>query len=97
MKNTISVVYGLSGEKIYAVGTAGLDHIYEKPFSKLDFVWSSKLSKNIEAKLSVDNILNPYFKRELGNDSKVAITESDLVVKQYKRGTGFSLSIGYTF
>ena len=97
MKNTISVVYGLSGERIYAVGTAGLDHIYEKPFSKLDFVWSSKLSKNIEAKFSVDNILNPYFKRELGNESKVNITESDLVVKQYKKGTGFSLNIGYTF
>jgi outer membrane receptor protein involved in Fe transport len=97
MKNTISVVYGISGKRIYAVGTAGLDHIYEKPFSKLDFVWSSKLSKNIEAKLSVDNILNPYFKRELGNESKVNITESDLVLKQYKKGTGFSLNIGYTF
>ncbi|WP_394758707.1 carboxypeptidase-like regulatory domain-containing protein [Flavobacterium sp.] len=97
MKNTISVVYGISGDKIYSVGTTGLDHVYEKPFSKLDFVWSSKLSKNIEAKFSVDNILNPYFKRELGNESKVNITESDLVVKQYKKGTGFSLNIGYTF
>lgn len=97
MKNTISLVYGVSGERIYAVGTAGIDHIYEKPFHKLDFVWSSKLSKNIEAKLAVENILNPSFRRELGNDSQQTITETDLTVREFKRGTGFSLGINYTF
>lgn len=97
MKNTISLVYGVSGERIYAVGTAGIDHIYEKPFQKLDFVWSSKFSKNIEVKFAVDNILNPSFRRELGSESKQAITESDLTVREYKRGTGFSLGVSYTF
>jgi hypothetical protein len=97
MKNTISLVYGVSGERIYAVGTAGIDHIYEKPFHKLDFVWSSKFSKNIEAKFAVDNILNPSFKRVLGSESSQTITESDLTVREYKRGTGFSLGINYTF
>jgi uncharacterized protein YegP (UPF0339 family) len=97
MKNTISLVYGVSGERIYAVGTAGIDHIYEKPFHKLDFVWSSKLSKNIEAKLAVENILNPSFRRELGSESQQTITETDLTVREFKRGTGFSLGINYTF
>ena len=97
MKNSISLVYGVSGDRIYAVGTAGLDNIYEKPFHKLDFVWSSKLSKNIDLKLAVENILNPSFKRVLGSDSKVDITESDLTVREFKRGTGFSLNINYTF
>lgn len=97
MKNTISLVYGVSGERIYAVGTAGIDHIYEKPFHKLDFVWSSKFSKNIEMKLAVDNILNPSFKRVLGSESTQNITESDLTVREYKRGTGFSLGVNYTF
>lgn len=97
MKNTISLVYGVSGERIYAVGTAGIDHIYEKPFHKLDFIWSSKFSKNIEAKFAVDNILNPYFRRELGGESKQPITESNLTVREFRRGTGFSLGINYTF
>jgi outer membrane receptor protein involved in Fe transport len=97
MKNTISLVYGVSGDRIYAVGTAGLDNINEKPFHKLDFVWSSRLSKNIDLKLAVDNILNPSFRRKLGNDSKVSITEPDLTVREFKRGTGFSLNINYTF
>ncbi len=38
MKNTISLVYGVYGDRIFAVGGSGVDHIYEKPFSKLDFV-----------------------------------------------------------
>lgn len=97
LKNTISLVYGVAGERIYAVGTAGIDHIYEKPFHKLDFVWSSKLSKNIEAKLAIDNILNPSFKRELGDESKQTITDTDLTLREFKRGTGFSLGINYTF
>ena len=97
MKNTMTLVYGVTGERIYAVGTSGLDHIYEKPFQKLDFVWSSKLSKNLEAKLSIDNILNPNFKRAMGDESKVTIYENDLTVRQYKKGTGFGLTIGYTF
>ncbi len=97
MKNSISIVYGISGERIYSVGTAGLDHIYEKPFGKLDFVWSSKLSKNIDAKFSVDNILNPSFKRVLGDKSTQIINETDLTLREFKRGTGYSLNISYTF
>lgn len=97
MKNTVTLVYGVTGDRIYAVGTSNLDHIYEKPFQKLDFVWTSKFSKNLEAKLSIDNILNPNFKRVMGDNSKVTIYENDLTVRQYKKGTGFGLTIGYTF
>jgi hypothetical protein len=97
LKNTITLVYGVTGDRIYAVGTSRLDHIYEKPFQKLDFIWSSKLSKNIEAKLSIDNILNQNFKRVMGDDNKTEIYEKDLTVRQYKKGTGFGLSFSYTF
>ena len=97
MKNTIAVVYGITGDKIFAVGGAGIDHIYERPFGKLDFIWTSKITKNIEAKFGIDNILNPTFKRELGNESKINIIEKDLTVRSFKRGTGYSLNLSYTF
>ena len=97
MKNSISLVYGVAGERIFSVGTAGLDHVYEKPFSKLDFIWISNLSKNINLKFAVDNILNPSFKRILGNNSKQVINETDLTVRDFKRGIGFSINLGYTF
>jgi hypothetical protein len=97
IKNTLSLVYNVFGERIYAVGTAGLDHIYEKPFHKLDFVWANKLTKNIDLKFGIDNILNPVYKLELGNNSSVNITENSLIMRDYKRGVGYSLSFGYTF
>ena len=97
ISNTATIVYGVKGKNIYAVGTNGLDHIYEMPFHKLDFVYSSKLTKNLTAKFSVDNILNPYQKFELGKESKVTILENTLVVEDYKRGVGLGLSLSYTF
>jgi outer membrane receptor protein involved in Fe transport len=96
-KNTTSLVYGVYGERIYAVGVAGNDHIYEKPFHKLDFVWGSNINKKWDIKLSIDNILNPLYKRELGEDSKINIDEPSLLLESYKRGVGFSTSLSYTF
>jgi hypothetical protein len=74
-----------------------MDNIYEKPFHKLDFIWSSKLTKNIDAKFSVDNLLNPLYKMELGNNNKFAINEDSLLLESFKRGRGFSLNLSYTF
>ncbi|HRG18542.1 MAG TPA: TonB-dependent receptor [Flavobacterium lutivivi] len=96
-KNTTSLVYGVYGKRIYAVGVAGNDHIYEKPFHKLDFVWGSNINKKWDIKLSIDNILNPLYKRELGEESKISINETSLLLESYKRGVGFSTSVSYTF
>jgi outer membrane receptor protein involved in Fe transport len=97
IKNTVSFVYGVKGKNIYSVGTAGLDHIYELPFHKLDFVYSSKLTKNISAKFSADNILNPYQRFELGPNNKDVIEETSLITREYKKGVALSLSLSYTF
>jgi outer membrane receptor protein involved in Fe transport len=95
--NTVSLVYNVYGERIFAVGTNGLDHYYEQPFNKLDLVWSNKIGKKWDAKFSVDNILNPKYSIKLGEESKLPITESDLTVKDFTRGVGFSLNVSYTF
>lgn len=97
MKNSISLVYGVYGDRIFAVGGSGVDHIYEKSFHKLDLVWSSKLSKKIDAKLAFDNILNPEYKLELGNNSRIPVIETSKVMESFKRGTGISLNLSYTF
>jgi hypothetical protein len=96
-KNTMTVVYNVYGKRIFAVGTNGLDNYYEMPFSKLDFVWGNKIGKNWDLKLSADNILNPLYQIELGGKSKINITESDLTIRDFKRGVGFSFNLGYTF
>ena len=95
--STITAVYSVFGKRIYSVGTNGLDHIYELPVNKLDLIWNNKLSKNIDLKLSADNILNPAVKFDLGTNNKTNFVEASNTLKEYKRGVGFSFSLNYTF
>ena len=96
-KNTASLVYSVYGERIFAVGIAGYDHIYEKPFHKLDLVWSSVINKKWNLKFSVDNILDPIYKRELGTNNKISIDEASYLLQSYQRGIGFSTNLTYSF
>lgn len=95
--NTLSLVYSVFGKRIYAVGTGGLDHIYELPVSQLDFVWSSKLSDHFDLKFTADNLLNPDRKFELGKDGTSPIAEDSNLISNYKKGVGFSVNLSYTF
>ncbi|MES2747554.1 MAG: carboxypeptidase-like regulatory domain-containing protein [Bacteroidota bacterium] len=97
MKNTMSLVYGVYGDRIFAVGGSGVDHIYEKSFHKLDFVWASKLSKHIDLRFAVDNILNPEYKLEVGDKNRIQLIENSNILENYKRGVGYSLQLSYTF
>ena len=93
----MTLAYNVYGERIYAVGTNGLDSYYEKPFGKLDFIWNNKIGSKWDIKVGVENILNPTYKIELGDQNKIDVIENDLTVKDYKRGVGVSLGLGYTF
>jgi outer membrane receptor protein involved in Fe transport len=95
--NTLSAVYSVFGKRIYSVGTAGIDHIYELPVSKLDIVLSSKLSEHIDLKLVADNVLNPKTVLELGNNNKDTFIGNSNVIQDYKKGVGFSFNLSYTF
>lgn len=95
--NTMSLVYNVFGKRIYSVGTANLDHIYELPVQRLDFVWTNKISNKWEVKFSADNILNPKHRLELGDANKITIVESSRMIRDYKKGVGFSLNMSYTF
>lgn len=98
--NTVSLVYGVFGKRIYSVGSLGLDHIYELPFQQLDFVWNSKISEKYALKFGVNNILNPIRKFEIGKDNDptlINFVATSRTVQEYKKGVGFSLSFSYTF
>jgi len=95
--NTMSLVYGVFGKRIYAVGTNGQDHTYELPISQLDLVWSSKISEHFDVKFTADNLLNPARKLEFGNEGTIKVAEESLLAQSYKKGVGFSLKLGYTF
>ncbi len=95
--NTLTLVYSVFGKRIYSVGTANLDHIYELPVSRLDLVWGSKIGEHWNLKFSADNLLNPKEYYQLGDNNKTTIYADSRYVQDYKRGVGFSMSLGYTF
>jgi outer membrane receptor protein involved in Fe transport len=95
--NTLTAVYSAFGKRIYAIGTAGIDHIYELPVSKLDIILSSKLSNHIDLKLSADNVLNPYNRLELGAKHDNLFIENSNTIQDFKKGIGFSFNLSYSF
>lgn len=96
-KSTMTAVYNRYSKRIYAVGTNNLDHYYEMPFDKLDFVWGNKFNEKWDLKFSIDNILNPYYKIEMGDKSRTTISEKDLTIRDFQKGVGFSFNLSYTF
>ena len=94
---TYSLVYNVSGKKIYGVGFSKLDNIFEMPFHQLDFVYNNQIDKNWNVKLAVQNLLNSEYQLKLGDNSLVQVQESSLLMENYKKGTSFNMTIGYTF
>ncbi len=95
--NTMSLVYGVFGKRIFAVGTNGQDNVYELPVSQLDFVWGSKISEHFDVKFTADNLLNAERIQEFGNNGTNKVQESSLISNSYKKGVGFAVKVGYTF
>lgn len=94
---TASLVYNITGSKIFTVGSAGVDHIYERPFHQLDVIYNNQFSKNWSAKFKVENILNQEYRLELGDESYVAENLNNLRHTDFYRGISYSVTVGYTF
>lgn len=97
LPQTASLIYNVSGSKIYTVGTSGLDHIYERPFHQLDLVYNAQLTKNWNLKMGILNILNSAYKLEQGDDGYIPLEVRTNIHTDYKRGTSVSFTAGYTF
>jgi len=98
LNRAISLVYNVSGEKIYATGGNGLDNYYEKPFHQLDIIYQNQLSKNWNIKLAVQNILDSKYEIRLGKNNYAPMnTNGNYTLSDYYNGVSFKLNIGYTF
>ena len=94
---TFSLVYNVSGKKIYGVGFSKLDNIFEMPFHQVDFIYNNQITKNWNVKLAIQNLLNSEYQLRLGDQSLVPVQESSLMMENYKKGTSFNMTVGYTF
>lgn len=95
---TISLVYNVSGAKIYAVGANGTDNFLEKPFHQLDLVFQRQFNKHWNFKLNIRNLLNAQYRLELGDQSYIPLNvNTNLDYKNHYRGIDFNTTIAYTF
>lgn len=98
LSKTFSLVYNVSGSKIFAVGSSGSREYYERPFHQLDFVYQNQLTKNWNVKVGIQNILNSKYRIELNDENYYPVKIDDnYTFVNYFRGTTFNLTVGYTF
>lgn len=98
LNRTLSLVYNVSGEKIFVVGVAGTDSLFEKPYHQLDFVYQEQFNKHWNIKFGVKNILNDRYDILLGKNNYLPMENvTDYTYTNYYRGITFNATIGYTF
>jgi outer membrane receptor protein involved in Fe transport len=99
LSHTFSLVYNVSGSKIYATGGSGTDNYYEKPFNQFDFVYQGQLSKNWNLKFAVLNMLDSKYRILLGDKNYIPLNleNGSNTLTDYYRGITFNFTVGYTF
>ncbi|MCX7878052.1 MAG: hypothetical protein N2510_05340, partial [Ignavibacteria bacterium] len=87
-----------TGDKIAEVGRVGFQNVMEEGRTLLDFSATQRLFKNFELKFTAKDILNndQVFTQKVKKDA----TSEELVervVRRFKTGTSYSISLGYKF
>jgi outer membrane receptor for ferrienterochelin and colicin len=95
-KMQLSAMYNVIGRRVVIVGYDEYPDIYEMPRNSLDFSISKYLTKTVEIKAGVADVLNQdvMFLQD-GNQDGVFDRNKDQVIQRYKPGAVYS--IGFTF
>ncbi|MFO7658279.1 MAG: TonB-dependent receptor [Bacteroidales bacterium] len=89
-----ALVVNYLGDKIHTIGTRGFNTLYEESVTTLDFVNTFKINNHLGIGFKAMNLLNPEFNlTRKGSDSNVP----PAVIRSYKKGMSFDLSIKYKF
>ncbi|WP_121964341.1 TonB-dependent receptor [Myroides sp. N17-2] len=91
-KNLMATMsYAHFSDKLYSIGTEQGGNLVDKAFGMLDFTFKMKFNKNFGIGVNAKNLLDPKIEREQQN-----LTQ-DVLVRSYKLGRNFSLSLNYNF
>ena len=92
-----SILYNVIGPRIFIVGSYGTPDVYEMPRNSLDISVSKILWKKLEIKIGVQDLLNQKYllSQDANMDGKITI--NDQQIQSYKRGSYYSIGIGFKF
>ena len=88
---TSTLVYESFYDRIFSIGTSGVNDIMELSVGQLDWVTKLGITERFNLQLSVKNITNPAIRYESEN----AATGEALNIREFKRGTEFKIGIAY--
>ncbi|MFN6945058.1 MAG: TonB-dependent receptor domain-containing protein [Cytophagaceae bacterium] len=98
VKNQVqaNLMYNIIGRRIFVVGFDEYPDIYEMPRHQLDFTISKNITKNLELRAGVRDILNnPMILMQDGNQDGVFDRENDQIIQSFRPGRVYT--IGLTF
>jgi len=97
----VQLAYNVRAATLIEVGTNTIPDSYEQPFHSLDFAYAQKFLEQWSAKFSIENIVNDDVLVTTGNavhtDPDTGDVDLSNVTKRYRKGTTFTLGIGYDF
>lgn len=88
---TSTLSYAHFSDKLYSIGTEQSGNLVDRGFGVLDFNFKINFNKNFGIGINAKNLLDPKIEREQQNLTK------DIIVRSYKLGRNFSLSLNYSF
>ena len=86
-----TLAYNYNSDRIYSLGSQGKGNLVDKGFGMLDFIFKTQFNEHFGMGFSAKNILNPNIKRMQEN------VDQDYLVRNYKLGSNFSISLNYKF
>lgn len=95
---SVNLSLNRSGDKIAEVGRVGFQNVLEEGRTLMDFTATQRLFRNFEIKftakdiLSQDHVFTQMVKLDATSDELV-----ERVVRRYKTGASYSISVGYKF
>ena len=96
-KNTgwqVSAVYNVSGKRLYAVGNDFFPSIYEMPRHVIDLTLQKRLSRVVELRATIADLLNSQYRfyQDYNRDGQI-VRGADQPLIRYQRGTLYTLGI----
>jgi TonB-dependent receptor len=92
---SVSLQYNVYGRRLFAVGTFGTPDIYEMPRHMLDLTVSKTISRRVDMRLSIQDILNARYYLMQDSNEDGEISNTDELVLDTRRGRYITLGINF--
>jgi hypothetical protein len=88
---SFSITYNVFGKRLFIAGAQGTGDIYEMPVNTLNFNINNTLSKRVDLKVGINNILNPsiVYNQEFATN--------DLEYMNIRKGVSINATLSYSF